>query len=155
MVEVQKLFNPEKFCLVYRYFCCANYQVRIVFSTFQYVLCVSQLQGMEQELLGAPSSFRSAMSSKVRLYHRDLGKLQRQLQTLDTGGFSSRPGDGGWGVYAAQNEQSVSAYIHHISLKRCDSSGLWYMILNWYPEATISNWDRLLFRLNRLYLFRF
>ncbi|XP_062851778.1 vesicle transport through interaction with t-SNAREs homolog 1B [Trichomycterus rosablanca] len=63
------------------------------------------LQGMEQELLSAPSSFRSSMSSKVRLYHRDLGKLQRQLQSLDTGGFSARPGDGGH-VYAAQNEQS-------------------------------------------------
>ncbi|XP_060781173.1 vesicle transport through interaction with t-SNAREs homolog 1B [Neoarius graeffei] len=66
------------------------------------------LQEMEQELLSAPSSFRSAMSSKVRLYHRDLGKLQRQVHTTDTGfGFSVRMGDAGHGIYAAQNERST------------------------------------------------
>lgn len=63
------------------------------------------LQGMEQELLSAPASFRNGMSSKVRLYHRDLGKLQRQMRSSDTSAFTSRP-DGGHGIYAAENEQS-------------------------------------------------
>lgn len=63
------------------------------------------LQEMEQELLGAPSAFRSSMSSKVRLYHRELGKLQRQAHASDTGfSFSLRTGDG---IYAAQNERST------------------------------------------------
>ncbi|KAI5611729.1 vesicle transport through interaction with t-SNAREs-like 1B [Silurus asotus] len=66
------------------------------------------LREMDQELLSAPSSFRNSMSSKVRLYHRDLGKLQRQVHTLDTTySFSSRTGDGGHGIYGAQNEHST------------------------------------------------
>ncbi|KAB5582169.1 hypothetical protein PHYPO_G00184080 [Pangasianodon hypophthalmus] len=66
------------------------------------------LKEMEQELLSAPSSFRNSMSSKVRLYHRDLGKLQRQVHASDTGfGFSSRTGDSGHGIYSAQNERST------------------------------------------------
>uniref|UniRef100_A0A3B5L5F5 Vesicle transport through interaction with t-SNAREs 1B n=1 Tax=Xiphophorus couchianus TaxID=32473 RepID=A0A3B5L5F5_9TELE len=39
------------------------------------------LQGMEEELRGAPSSYRNAMSAKLRLYRRDLGKLQRDMKT--------------------------------------------------------------------------
>ncbi|TRY86816.1 hypothetical protein DNTS_020535 [Danionella cerebrum] len=64
------------------------------------------LQGMEQELFGAPSSFRTPMSSKIRLYRRDLAKLQRDTRLSMTQGFSghidSRPG-----IYAAQNDQST------------------------------------------------
>ncbi|KAK2853172.1 hypothetical protein Q7C36_008373 [Tachysurus vachellii] len=66
------------------------------------------LQEMEQELLSAPSTFKTSMSSKVRLYHRDLGKLQRLAHAPDTGfGFPTRTGDGGYGIYAAQNEHST------------------------------------------------
>ncbi|KAL7876871.1 hypothetical protein SRHO_G00035140 [Serrasalmus rhombeus] len=65
------------------------------------------LQGMDQELLGAPASFRNPMSTKIRLYRRDLAKLQRDLRS-DTGlGFSSRPGDGRRSVYGSQNEHST------------------------------------------------
>lgn len=71
---------------------------------------LSQLKDMEQELISAPSAFRNSMSSKVRLYHRDLGKLQRHVHASDIGfGFSSRTGDSVHGsVYADQNERSVS-----------------------------------------------
>ncbi|XP_053476231.1 vesicle transport through interaction with t-SNAREs homolog 1B [Ictalurus furcatus] len=66
------------------------------------------LQELEQELLSAPPSFRNSMSSKVRLYHRDLGKLQRHMHTSDPGlSLSSRTGDGGYSIYAAQNERST------------------------------------------------
>ncbi|XP_026864030.2 vesicle transport through interaction with t-SNAREs homolog 1B [Electrophorus electricus] len=68
------------------------------------------LQGMEQELVGAPGSFRNPMSSKVRLYHRDLARLQRDLHGLHAGpglGRSSRPGDNRHGVYAVENERSA------------------------------------------------
>ncbi|CAB1335669.1 unnamed protein product, partial [Coregonus sp. 'balchen'] len=41
---------------------------------------VEVLQAMEQELIGAPSSYRNTMSTKLRLYRRDLGKLQRETQ---------------------------------------------------------------------------
>ncbi|KAG7334505.1 hypothetical protein KOW79_002912 [Hemibagrus wyckioides] len=66
------------------------------------------LQEMEQELLSAPSAFRNSMSSKVRLYHRDLGKLQRHVHASDTGfGFPSRTVDSGYGIYATENERST------------------------------------------------
>ncbi|KAL7889222.1 hypothetical protein AOLI_G00014800 [Acnodon oligacanthus] len=65
------------------------------------------LQGMEQELFGAPASFRNPMSTKIRLYRRDLAKLQRDLRS-DTGlGFPGRPGDGRHSIYGAQNEHST------------------------------------------------
>ncbi|KAI4876889.1 hypothetical protein NFI96_027125 [Prochilodus magdalenae] len=68
---------------------------------------LSQLQGMEQELAGAPASFRNPMSTKVRMYRRDLAKLQRDLRS-DTGmGFSGRPGDSRRGVYGVQNDHST------------------------------------------------
>ncbi|XP_050982819.1 vesicle transport through interaction with t-SNAREs homolog 1B [Labeo rohita] len=65
------------------------------------------LQGMEQELFGAPSSFRTPMSTKIRLYRRDLAKLQRDIRLSATQGFSSHTGDGRQGIYAAQNDQST------------------------------------------------
>ncbi|XP_052468781.1 vesicle transport through interaction with t-SNAREs homolog 1B-like [Carassius gibelio] len=65
------------------------------------------LQGMEQELFGAPSSFRTPMSTKIRLYRRDLAKLQREIRLSATQGFPSHTGDGRQGIYAAQNEQST------------------------------------------------
>ncbi|XP_043110926.1 vesicle transport through interaction with t-SNAREs homolog 1B [Puntigrus tetrazona] len=65
------------------------------------------LQGMEQELFGAPSSFRTPMSTKIRLYRRDLGKLQRDIRLAATPGFSSHIGDGRQGLYTAQNDQST------------------------------------------------
>jgi len=63
---------------------------------------------MEQELFGAPSSFRTPMSTKIRLYRRDLAKLQRDIRLSATPGFSSHLGDSRQGIYAAQNDQSVS-----------------------------------------------
>ncbi|KAM3870815.1 vesicle transport through interaction with t-SNAREs homolog 1B [Diretmus argenteus] len=68
------------------------------------------LQGMEQELRIAPSSYRNAMSTKMRLYNRDLGKLQREIKSSEPGfGSSARPVDGGQhGVYSAQNQQSTN-----------------------------------------------
>ncbi|XP_059421989.1 vesicle transport through interaction with t-SNAREs homolog 1B-like [Carassius carassius] len=65
------------------------------------------LQGMEQELFGVPSSFRTSMSTKIRLYRRDLAKLQREIRLSATPGFSSHIGDGRQGIYAAQNDQST------------------------------------------------
>ncbi|KAJ8289655.1 hypothetical protein GJAV_G00003780 [Gymnothorax javanicus] len=66
------------------------------------------LQGMDKELRSAPSSFRNAMSSKLRLYRRDLAKLQRDMKTSDLGlGFGGRAADDKHSVYKAQNEQST------------------------------------------------
>ncbi|XP_030626825.1 vesicle transport through interaction with t-SNAREs homolog 1B [Chanos chanos] len=66
------------------------------------------LQGMEKELMYAPSSFRNPMSTKVRLYRRDLGKLQRDIRSSEPGqGFSGHPGDSRQGLYAADNDHST------------------------------------------------
>ncbi|XP_071385193.1 vesicle transport through interaction with t-SNAREs homolog 1B [Centroberyx affinis] len=67
------------------------------------------LQGMDQELRTAPSAFRGAMATKLRLYRRDLGKLQRDMKTSDPGfGSSPRPVEGGHhGVYSSQNQHST------------------------------------------------
>uniref|UniRef100_A0A8C1K402 Vesicle transport through interaction with t-SNAREs 1B n=1 Tax=Cyprinus carpio TaxID=7962 RepID=A0A8C1K402_CYPCA len=65
------------------------------------------LQGIEQELFGIPSSFRTPMSTKIRLYRRDLAKLQREIHLSATPGFSSHIGDGRQGIYATQNDQST------------------------------------------------
>ncbi|KPP63430.1 vesicle transport through interaction with t-SNAREs1B-like [Scleropages formosus] len=68
------------------------------------------LQGMDKELVVAPSSFRNAMSTKLRLYRRDLGKLQRDIKSSDPIlGLSGRPGDNTYSIYASQNEQSTQA----------------------------------------------
>lgn len=66
------------------------------------------LEGMDQELIGAPSSHRNAMSTKMRLYRRDLGKLQREMKNAEPGlRFPAQPREGGFGVYASQNEHST------------------------------------------------
>lgn len=65
------------------------------------------LQGMEQELFGAPSSFRTPMSTKIRLYRRDLAKLQRDIRLSVTPGLTGQLGDSRLGVYASQNDQST------------------------------------------------
>ncbi|XP_056327268.1 vesicle transport through interaction with t-SNAREs homolog 1B [Danio aesculapii] len=65
------------------------------------------LQGMDQELFGAPSSFRTPMSTKIRLYRRDLAKLQRDIRLSATPGLSGQLGDSRLGVYASQNDQST------------------------------------------------
>ncbi|KAJ8289110.1 hypothetical protein COCON_G00017690 [Conger conger] len=66
------------------------------------------LQAMDKELQGAPSSFRNAMSSKLRLYRRDLGKLQRDMKSSDLGlGIAGRSGDGRHSVYGSQNQHST------------------------------------------------
>ncbi|XP_041710420.1 vesicle transport through interaction with t-SNAREs homolog 1B [Coregonus clupeaformis] len=68
---------------------------------------VEVLQGMEQELIGAPSSYRNTMSTKLRLYRRDLGKLQREVKSSDLSSSSTRPAEGAYGVYSSQNEHST------------------------------------------------
>ncbi|XP_068608088.1 vesicle transport through interaction with t-SNAREs homolog 1B [Brachionichthys hirsutus] len=67
------------------------------------------LQGMEEELRGAPSSYRNAMNAKLRLYRRDLGKLQRDLKASSPGsGSSKQPMEGShYGIYSSQNQQTT------------------------------------------------
>ncbi|XP_077416211.1 vesicle transport through interaction with t-SNAREs homolog 1B [Vanacampus margaritifer] len=61
------------------------------------------LQGMEEELRDAPPSFRNTMRTKLRLYQRDLAKLQRDAKN------SATPlSDGSHGsIYSSQNQQST------------------------------------------------
>lgn len=64
---------------------------------------------MEDELRTAPPSYRNAMSTKLRMYRRDLGKLQRDMKSSTSGfGFSRLPDEGGRGIYSSENQQSVS-----------------------------------------------
>lgn len=67
------------------------------------------VQGMEEELRAAPSSYRNAMSTKLRLYRRDLGKLQRDMNSsAPSTGSSFRPLEGSrQGIYSSQNQQST------------------------------------------------
>ncbi|KAI3367452.1 hypothetical protein L3Q82_026309 [Scortum barcoo] len=66
------------------------------------------LQGMEEELRAAPPTHRNAMSTKVRLYRRDLGKLQRDMKTAAPGfGSSSQLEGSHHGIYSSQNQQST------------------------------------------------
>ncbi|XP_034530812.1 vesicle transport through interaction with t-SNAREs homolog 1B [Notolabrus celidotus] len=66
------------------------------------------LQGMEEELRAAPSTHRNAMSTKLRMYRRDLGKLQRDMKSAPGSGSSSMPvGGSHQGVYSSQNQQST------------------------------------------------
>lgn len=63
---------------------------------------------MEKELLAAPLSYRNTMNTKLRMYRRDLAKLQRDLRS-STSGFSNIAAEGSHhGLYSAQNQQSVS-----------------------------------------------
>ncbi|KAF3845318.1 hypothetical protein F7725_008481 [Dissostichus mawsoni] len=55
--------------------------------------------GMDEELRSAPSAFRNMMSTKLRMYSRDLGKLQRDMKTSDSGS-SSQAGVGNPGPVA-------------------------------------------------------
>lgn len=84
---------------------------------------------MEQELFGAPSSFRTPMSTKIRLYRRDLAKLQRDIRLSATPGFSSHLGDSRQGIYAAQNDQSVS--LTSPSLERSSSHNIEDSVMNY------------------------
>ncbi|KAM6968677.1 vesicle transport through interaction with t-SNAREs homolog 1B [Tautogolabrus adspersus] len=67
------------------------------------------LEGMEEELRAAPSSHRNAMSTKLRMYRRDLGKLQRDMKvsTPGSGSSSMAVGGGHHGIYSSQNQQST------------------------------------------------
>lgn len=66
------------------------------------------LQGMEEELRAAPPSHRNAMNIKLRMYHRDLGKLQRDMKISAPGSGSSVPvGGSHQGIYSSQNQQST------------------------------------------------
>lgn len=62
------------------------------------------LQGMEDELRLAPLSYRNGMSTKLRLYRRDLGKLQREMKSSS----SQLTTDGSQhGIYSSQNQKST------------------------------------------------
>lgn len=64
---------------------------------------------MESELRAAPPSYRNTMSTKLRMYRRDLAKLQRDMNS-SASGFSNIAAEGSHhGIYSAQNQQSVSA----------------------------------------------
>ncbi|XP_034015499.1 vesicle transport through interaction with t-SNAREs homolog 1B [Thalassophryne amazonica] len=65
------------------------------------------LKGMEEELRVAPASFRNAMSTKLRLYRRDLGKLQRDMKNSPPSfGLSPQPGERRQpGISSAENQQ--------------------------------------------------
>ncbi|KAG8013123.1 Vesicle transport through interaction with t-SNAREs-like protein 1B [Nibea albiflora] len=67
------------------------------------------LQGMEVELRSAPSSHRNAMSTKLRMYRRDLGKLEREMKNSAPGfGSSSQSVEGSHhGIYSSQNQHST------------------------------------------------
>ncbi|RVE57561.1 hypothetical protein OJAV_G00217480 [Oryzias javanicus] len=67
------------------------------------------LQGMEDELRAAPPSYRNAMSTKLRLYRRDIGKLTRDMKSSAPGfGSASSTAQGDrQGIYASQNQQST------------------------------------------------
>ncbi|TKS87110.1 Vesicle transport through interaction with t-SNAREs -like protein 1B [Collichthys lucidus] len=68
------------------------------------------LQGMEEELRSAPSSHRNAMSTKLRMYRRDLGKLEREMKNSapGSGSSSSHPVEGSHhGIYSSQNQHST------------------------------------------------
>ncbi|XP_037550440.1 vesicle transport through interaction with t-SNAREs homolog 1B [Nematolebias whitei] len=67
------------------------------------------LQGMEEELRVAPPAYKNSMSTKLRIYRRDLGKLQREMKSAASrfdSSSQSLPG-GHHGVYSSQNEQST------------------------------------------------
>lgn len=68
---------------------------------------------MEDELRAAPSSYRSAMSTKLRMYRRDLGKLQRDIKLSAPGfGSSYQPVEGSHhGLYSSENQHSVSVEL--------------------------------------------
>ncbi|KAM7376289.1 hypothetical protein PAMP_006032 [Pampus punctatissimus] len=66
------------------------------------------LQGMEEELRAAPSSYRNAMSTKLRMYRRDLGKLQRDIKISAPGfGSLSQPEGSHHGIYSSENQHST------------------------------------------------
>ncbi|KAM8736360.1 vesicle transport through interaction with t-SNAREs homolog 1B [Acanthopagrus schlegelii] len=67
------------------------------------------LQGMEAELRDAPPTHRNAMSTKLRLYRRDLGKLQRDMKnSAPAFGSSGLSVEGSrHGMYSSQNQQST------------------------------------------------
>lgn len=81
---------------------------------------------MEEELRAAPPSYRNAMSTKLRLYRRDLGKLQRDMKTSAPGlGSTKQPLEGGHhGIYSSQNQQSVS-------LEFGDVNPVWVLLCLW------------------------
>ncbi len=82
---------------------------------------------MEDELRSAPPSHRNAMSTKLRLYRRDLGKLQRDMRnSAPSFGSSYQPVEGSHrGIYSSQNQQSVSV-------------GLWTLICYKGCVSTVS-----------------
>ncbi|XP_028293756.1 vesicle transport through interaction with t-SNAREs homolog 1B isoform X2 [Gouania willdenowi] len=71
------------------------------------------LKEMEEELRVAPSSYRNAMMTKVRLYRRDLGKLQRDMKN-SAPGFSSHPGQES--IYSSQNQHSTHMQSQRVLL---------------------------------------
>ncbi|XP_051942970.1 vesicle transport through interaction with t-SNAREs homolog 1B [Hippocampus zosterae] len=61
------------------------------------------LQGMDEELRDAPPSYRNSMRTKLRIYQRDLAKLQRDVK--NSAQLQSDGSHGG--IYSSQNQQST------------------------------------------------
>ncbi|CAL1575575.1 unnamed protein product [Knipowitschia caucasica] len=62
------------------------------------------LQGMEDELRGAPPLFRNAMNTKLRIYQRDMAKLQREMKN-NSSHLTSQGGN--YGIYSERNQHST------------------------------------------------
>lgn len=63
---------------------------------------------MEEELKYAPMSFHNQMMAKIRTYRRELAMFQRKMKSTDLGVVPGGHGDPKFGIYATENEQSVS-----------------------------------------------
>ncbi|KAK5857946.1 hypothetical protein PBY51_011155 [Eleginops maclovinus] len=74
------------------------------------------LEGMDEELRSAPSSYRNTMSTKLRMYHRDLGKLQRDMKTSDAGSSSQAGAGSHPAIYSSQNQQSTHVQSQRVLL---------------------------------------
>ncbi|XP_028909393.1 vesicle transport through interaction with t-SNAREs homolog 1B isoform X2 [Ornithorhynchus anatinus] len=60
---------------------------------------------MEEELRGAPLSFRNSMMTKLRAYKRDLAKLQREMRDAPLASGARR--DAKHGDFTPENEQAT------------------------------------------------
>lgn len=66
------------------------------------------------------------MSIKLRLYHRDLGKPQREVKTSDlSSSFSTRPAVGAYSIFSSQNEH------------KCESTDLHGVLEGWPLDADL------------------
>ncbi|XP_068951014.1 vesicle transport through interaction with t-SNAREs homolog 1B isoform X2 [Petaurus breviceps papuanus] len=72
------------------------------------------LAEMEEELRYAPLSFRNPMMTKLRSYHRDLAKLQRDVRSTPL--IMLPGGDSRYGAYAIENEHMNRLHSQRVLL---------------------------------------